>query len=109
MQFVKLAQTADVAPGTSRKVEQEGEAILIANVGGTLCAISGTCTHMGADLSKGTLREGIVTCPRHGAKFDLKTGANVGDAKFLMRKVKVNDVRSYPVKVEGNDVLVGMD
>ena len=56
-----------------------------------------------------TLDGGTVTCPRHGAQFDVKTGKAVGDAKVAFMKMKVKDVESFPVKVEGTDILVGLD
>jgi 3-phenylpropionate/trans-cinnamate dioxygenase ferredoxin subunit len=106
--FVKVIDASEIPPGSSMKLEHEGQAVLVANVGGRYCAIANTCPHKGGDLSRGTLREGTVTCPRHGARFDLGTGKNLGDAKFLWRNVSVKDVRSYLMKVEGTDVLVEM-
>jgi 3-phenylpropionate/trans-cinnamate dioxygenase ferredoxin subunit len=52
---------------------------------------------------------GIITCPRHGTKFDVKTGKAVGDAKLLFLKFKVKDDRSYRVKTEGKNLFVELD
>lgn len=95
-----------ITPGQSMRFEHEGQAILVANVDGTFCAISSTCPHRGADLSKGTIDDGIVTCPKHGAKFDLRTGKNVGGAKILGVSTPTKDVQSFTVTVEGTSVLV---
>ena len=45
----------------------------------------------------------------HGAQFDVKTGKAVGDARVAFIKMRVKDVESFPVKVEGTDILVGLD
>ena len=109
MNFIKVAQTSEIAPGSMKKVICDGKEILLVNLGGSFYAISHKCTHMGGNLSEGTLQDGIVTCPRHGAKFDVKTGRAVGDAKIAFVKLKVRDTRCYPVKIEGNDLLIDID
>ena len=106
MAFVKLAQTSEVAPGGMKKVVHDGQEILLANVGGTLYAIRERCTHMGGHLSQGTLRDGIVTCPRHGSRFDVRTGQAVNGPTILFLQLDTKDIRTYPVRIEGDDVLV---
>lgn len=64
---------------------------------------------MGGSLYKGTLEKGIVTCPRHGSKYDAKTGKAVDKAKILFLKFAVEDDQSYPLKLEGNDLLVAIN
>jgi 3-phenylpropionate/trans-cinnamate dioxygenase ferredoxin subunit len=59
-------------------------------------------------LAKGSLDGGIVTCPKHGSQFDLKTGKAIRGAKIGFIKININDEASYPVKVEGTDILVGV-
>jgi nitrite reductase/ring-hydroxylating ferredoxin subunit len=54
------------------------------------------------------LNGSIVTCPRHGAQFDVKTGKAVGGAKIAFIKMQVKDEESYMVKVEGTTILVGL-
>lgn len=103
---VKVADASGIAPGHSVKVETGAGPVLVANVGGTLCAIANTCPHSGGDLSRGTIAEGIVTCPKHGARFDLRTGRNVGAAKILFKTFEVEDAKTFPVTVQGADVLV---
>jgi len=62
-------------------------------------AVQDLCTHDDGPLGEGTLVDGQIQCPRHGARFDVKTGA-VG------RMPAIVPIRVYPVKVEGEDVLV---
>ena len=106
MALVKVADVGALQPGNLIKFEHNGEAILVANVDGTYCAIANSCPHAGGDLSRGVIEEGTVTCPQHGARFDLRTGRNVGGAKILLMKILVQDARRFPVTVTGDDVLV---
>ena len=59
-----------------------------------------TCTHSGASLSEGQIEGSIVTCGWHGAKFDCKTG------KLNKFPAKINDLKSYPVVVEADEVFI---
>jgi 3-phenylpropionate/trans-cinnamate dioxygenase ferredoxin component len=109
MNFTKVAHKSDIASGSMKNVVCDGDEVLIVNLDGSFYAISHKCTHMGGRLSEGTLQDGIVTCPRHGAKFDVKTGQAVESAKIGFVKMKVRDTRSYPVKIEGDDILIGIN
>ena len=106
MATVNVGNVGAMPPGNVKKVEQDGQAILVANVDGTFCAIANSCPHKGGDLSRGAIADGMVTCPKHGARFDLRSGRNVGDAKVLVKNVPVNDVQVFPVTIDGTDVLV---
>lgn len=105
MSFVKVAETSEIPPGKMKMVKLEKSEIMIANVNGKYYAIGGKCTHFKGDLSKGTLSGNIVTCPRHGAKFDVTTGKAVAGPKGSTPP-KIKDEPSYKVKVEGKDILV---
>lgn len=100
--------TSDLAPGTMKAVEVEGEAILLANVDGAFYAIQRKCPHMGFDLCKGTLHGSQVTCRMHGASFDLRTGEAVEKAKLLVFKTQPKPAKTYPVKIEGDRVIIGV-
>ena len=97
--FVKVAETKDVAAGTGILVELEGERIALFNVNGTFCAIGDVCTHSGGPLSEGDLDGDTVTCPWHGAQFDIKSGEVLGPPA-------PDPVPSYRVKVEGTAILI---
>lgn len=98
-EFVKVAETQDIATGTGILVELDGERIALFNANGTFYAIGDTCTHAGGPLSEGDLEEDAVTCPWHGAQFDVKTGGVLGPPA-------PEPVTSYRVKVEGSDILI---
>jgi nitrite reductase/ring-hydroxylating ferredoxin subunit len=97
--YVKVASTADLAPGEMTLVEVGGELICLANVDGTFYAISDECTHVGGALSEGELEGYTVTCPLHGGQFDIRTGK-------VLQRPPLDDATSYEVKVEGQDVLI---
>ena len=97
--FVKLAKTDEVAPGRGKMVEVSGKKIALFNVEGSFYAIDDTCTHRGGPLSEGVLEGKQVTCPWHGAKFDVTTGAHLS-------RPAPSSVRGYKVQVIGDEVQV---
>ena len=108
MEFIKAIDASELPANTMMKVTVGGKEILLANVDGTFFAITNRCTHMGGNLSGGVLNGSLVTCPRHGAQFDVRTGKAVGNARIAFINMAVRDEESYPVKVEGTSILVGM-
>ena len=96
-EFVKAAKTSEVQEGAGKAVLVGGQKVALFNVGGALHAISDTCAHRGGPLSEGDLDGTTVTCPWHGWSFDVTTGSATHQAA---------SVKSYPVKVEGDDILV---
>jgi nitrite reductase (NADH) small subunit len=96
--FVKVASVADVPAGTGKVCDAQGKQIALFNAGGKFYAIDNTCKHRGGPLGEGELDGTTVICPWHGWEYDITTGANLDDPK-----VKLG---CYPVKLEGNDVMV---
>lgn len=106
MGFQKVAEIQEFEKTEKKLVELDEKKILLTKVDGAYYAISNKCPHMGGSLYKGTLQNGIITCPRHGAKYDAKTGKGVGKPKILFVEFKMEDDRSYPVKVENGAILI---
>ena len=102
MSFVRAARTQDVPAGKIYEFQVGGQAVAIANVAGKFCAINSICAHEGGPLGEGELAGDVVVCPWHGAKFNVKTGDVLGPPA---RK----GVQCFPVKVQGNDVLVELE
>ena len=98
-ELVRVAAKADIVPGSAIAVEVKGQKIALFNIGGTYYAIGETCTHRGGPLSQGTVEGTTVTCPWHGAKYDVTTGA-------VLSPPAPRGVGSYKVIVEGNDIKV---
>jgi nitrite reductase/ring-hydroxylating ferredoxin subunit len=107
--FVKVAETSEIPAGKMKVIKVEEKEILMTNVDGNYYAIANRCTHAGGELSKGSLEGNIVTCPKHGAKFDVTTGKVVSGPKVLFMHPKIKDESSYEVKVEGKDVLLKIE
>jgi nitrite reductase/ring-hydroxylating ferredoxin subunit len=97
--LVKVASVADVPNGKGIGVEAGGERIALFQVDGVFYAIGDTCPHRGGPLSGGVLDGTTVTCPWHGAEFDVCTGKNLCPPG-------ARPVVAYPVKVEDGQVLI---
>ena len=74
MNYVKIAMISDLMPGSKKKIVLETREIMLVNLDGSYYALDNKCPHMGGSLSDGTLSANVITCPRHGASFDVKTG-----------------------------------
>ena len=97
----KVADLPNLPPGKSACVLFGGENVALFNVNGTVHAIADTCTHRGGPLSEGEVEGTTVTCPWHGASFDLKTGAVLGPPAG-------ESVKRYQVTMKGNDILLSV-
>ena len=97
--FVKVATTGEMTPGQGKVVEVQGKEIALFNVGGKYFAIDNMCTHEEASLADGDISGFEVTCPLHGAKFDVRSGQVLGPPAY-------DDVTSYSVRVSGADVEI---
>lgn len=109
MKFIRAISTTDVSEGKAIKVNLEGRDVLLANVNGKFYALNNVCPHAGGSLADGTLNGSTITSPKHGAKFDLKTGEAVGEAKILFFKTKPKNAGCYEVQVNGTDVMIGIE
>ena len=97
--FVKVAKADEIAPGQGKMVEVNGKKIALFNVEGSFYAIDDTCTHRGGPLSEGVLEGDQVTCPWHGATYNVTTGEVLGPPA-------PKGVARYNVRVEGSNVEV---
>ena len=73
--WTPVCPLADLPPGARRTVDIDGVLALVVNVAGTILAIEDVCTHDGAPLGEGEIEGDQVICPRHGARFCLRSGA----------------------------------
>ena len=98
-EFLKVADVSEVPDPGKTLVEVDGEMVALFHVDGQWHAIDDVCTHDGGPLADGELRNHTIACPRHGAKFDIRTGA-------ALTMPAVRPTRAHDVKVEGNAVFV---
>jgi nitrite reductase/ring-hydroxylating ferredoxin subunit len=97
-EFVRVAAAEDVKPGQGIVAEANGKTLAVFNVDGTIHAINNTCCHREGPLGEGELVGDIVTCPWHGWRFNVTTGACMNNPSA--------QVEAYEVKIEGEDVKV---
>lgn len=99
--FYAVADLSEMPEGERLFVSIGEENIVIFNIAGQLYAIGDVCTHDGGPLGEGELEDHQVTCPRHGASFDVRNGR-------ALSLPAVIDVPSYPVRINGTDIEVGI-
>jgi nitrite reductase/ring-hydroxylating ferredoxin subunit len=105
--FVDLAGTDELADGEMRTVRAGGREVLLARVGEAFYAAAARCPHQGGFLADGRLDGTVVTCPLHGARFDLADGSVVHWAgREEKPPKKARPFETFAVKLEGGRVLV---
>lgn len=125
-QFVDIAKVDEIPAGKMKHVEVNGKEIVIANMNGKFCALDDRCAHMNAPLSMGNLTGDVVTCPFHGAKFNVASGKKISEPVLtpsqemeplpktwqkamehtgqLMSHIKTYDQPTYEINVGGTIV-----
>ena len=101
VEFRTVAKVSELQPGQVRRVDVDGTPICLANVDGTIHAVAATCSDAGGPLAEGALDRSIITCPWHGAMFDVTSGEVEGPPAD-------ESVAAYDVEVEGDSVRVAM-
>jgi 3-phenylpropionate/trans-cinnamate dioxygenase ferredoxin subunit len=96
---VRVASVSDIPPGGRKSVIVDDLPALLLRVGDEFYCIEDVCTHDGQPLTNGPVENCAITCPRHGARFDLKTG------KALCMPA-TEPVRVFPVELRGTEVFV---
>jgi 3-phenylpropionate/trans-cinnamate dioxygenase ferredoxin component len=102
MAFVNAAKLGEISPGRVKIVALGDEEVALCNVDGTIYAVANVCSHDGGPLGEGRLLGYQIECPRHGARFDVRTG----EVRALPAIVPIP---TFAVKVDGQDVLVEVD
>jgi nitrite reductase/ring-hydroxylating ferredoxin subunit len=99
MAKTQVGLAKDIASGSMKGFRAEGKGIAVSNIAGKFYAIGDRCTHRGCSLSKGRMEGDVVTCPCHGSKFSLKTGA-------VVKGPAAEPEPAYPVTVESGGIWV---
>ena len=99
---VKVAEVTELGPGEGKTFEVEGVSLALFNVDGQYFAIANACTHVGGSLGEGALIGNEVTCPLHGAQFDVTCGKVLGGPAR-------GDAKSFPVSLVGDDLFVELE
>jgi 3-phenylpropionate/trans-cinnamate dioxygenase ferredoxin subunit len=97
--WVDVAAFDDFPPGSVRSVDADGTQVAVFNIEGECHAIEDVCTHDGGILTGGVLEGDVVVCPRHGARFCVRTGKALSPPAY-------EDVVVFPVRIEAGMVQV---
>ena len=99
-EFLRVARREEIPEGQGKVVKVAGRTLAVFNSGGKFYATDNTCLHRGGPLGEGHVKENIVSCPWHLWGFNVTTGVCTANAEFKLE--------TFPVKVEGEDILVGL-
>ncbi|MFW9922043.1 MAG: Rieske (2Fe-2S) protein [Candidatus Thorarchaeota archaeon] len=103
----KICSLSEIPPGSVKEFKFQNYDIAIFNVEGKFYAIDRKCTHMKGNLAKGTVEGKIVTCPLHGAKYNLATGELLKQAGSIAGWFKkATNIPTYKTKTQKNDLFV---
>jgi len=112
-EFIEVSKIDELKAGAMKAVNIAGHEVLLARVGDKYYAANNRCPHMGARLSDGSLDATTVTCPRHGAQYDLSDGHVIRWAKMPVPVSTIGKLigrpkplTTYVVKLEGESILV---
>ena len=100
--WIDVTAVEDMPAGERRLVDVDGTSIAVFNIDGELYAIEDVCTHDGGDLASGCLDGDVIVCPRHGARFSVRTGEALSAPAYEPTSV-------FPVRVERGVVQVRDD
>jgi 3-phenylpropionate/trans-cinnamate dioxygenase ferredoxin component len=100
--WVTVASTEELAPGQFRTVDVDGTQIVVFNLAGEYYAIEDVCTHDGGRLTGGSVEGDQIVCPRHGARFCIRTGDALTAPAY-------EPTAKFPVTVEDGEVRVRDD
>ena len=96
---IRVMEGKTLNPGQMVRISVELQAVLLANVEGTLFAIEDKCSHEDASLYNGALKGDCVECPLHGSRFDLKTGQP-------KEEPATEPVKTFPVERQGDEIYI---
>ena len=99
--YFKVAQSNELDEGELIAIEVDGEPVCLAKVNGCIYAFTDNCTHISGPLNEGELDGEVLTCPWHGAQFNITTGK-------VLRGPARQDIATYPVRIEDNAVFVSL-
>lgn len=101
LEFVPVASREDLQKGQRLVIEVDGNPIVIFNVDDHYYAIDGVCSHDEEELGEGILDGFELTCPRHGARFDIRDGN-------VLALPAYQEINTYPVEVHGDELCIGL-
>ncbi len=104
--FIRVANTSEIESGKTKKVTAGDIAVLLVNVDGNFYAVDSLCTHYGGDLSEGKLEGNMLTCPVHGARFDVRDGKVVSPPTEPLDRPDIENLTTYPLRIENKEIFI---
>jgi len=101
-EFIAVAKASDIPTGQVRTFEHQDRSIAVCNVEGQFYAVEDTCTHDDGPLGEGVLEGCSIECPRHGARFDVRSGE-------VLQMPAAFPIRTFETKVEQGTVFVKVE
>ncbi|RQW83852.1 MAG: non-heme iron oxygenase ferredoxin subunit [Methylococcus sp.] len=101
-EWIEVGRAGSLAPGEHVVVDVDGIDVAVFNIEGEYLAIQDACTHDGTEIASGDLEGGEIVCPRHGARFCLRTGKVLAPPAY-------EDIQTYPVRVHDGRIEVGAE
>jgi 3-phenylpropionate/trans-cinnamate dioxygenase ferredoxin subunit len=101
LEFIAVAAVEEIGEGERMIFEVDEQSIALFNIAGSYFAIADVCSHDDGPVAEGEIEGHEIECPRHGARFDLTSGK-------ALTLPAVTDIAAYPVRVEGDQILVGL-
>lgn len=98
-EWVDVTSVSELPPGASKVVDVDGAQIAVFNIGGEYFAIEDVCTHDGGELASGVLEGDQVVCPRHGARFCVRTGEALSAPAY-------EPTAKFPLRIENGMIQV---
>lgn len=95
----EVAKVGEIETGTCIPVDVDGTQVALFNLDGEYYAIEDICTHDGSEISCGIVLGEEIMCPRHGARFSIKTGEVVAPPAY-------EDIEAFPVRLQGDSIQV---
>ena len=101
VEFLEIAPASELPDGERLFVEIGGKPIVIFKIAGQLFSIADVCSHDDGPVGEGLLEGYNITCPRHGAQFDIRTGK-------VVQMPAVVDIPAYPIRVVDGMIQLGV-
>ncbi len=100
--WIEVCKADDLCPGEHVVVDLDGTAVAVFNLDGAFYAIEDVCTHDGAEIASGEVEGDVIVCPRHGARFCIRTGE-------VLTPPAYEDLHVFPVRVENGMIQIRDD
>ena len=100
--YIKVCKDDEIAEGKVKTVVTRNGRVSLVRLNGEVCAFEDVCTHDDGPLGDGELDGEEIICPRHGARFNMRTGA-------ATKMPATEGIEVYPVRANGNEIEIDMD